>query len=184
MSMGPERGKRLVEIARSALVECVSDSDSAEVVEEPWLLESRATFVTLMAKGDLRGCIGSLRTDRPLVEDLRSNARAAALDDSRFPRVRPTELAEIRVEVSILSPLEQLEFVSEGELLGLLQPNRDGLVIDCEGRRATFLPQVWESLPRPAHFLAQLKRKAGLAADFWSSDLRAWRFVVEKFKEA
>lgn len=184
MSMTPEQGQRLVEIARSALEACVTGSEPTEVAEEPWLLEPRATFVTLMSRGDLRGCIGSLRIDRPLVEDLRSNARAAALHDSRFPRVRPTELAEIRVEVSVLSPLEPLEFASEDELLALLEPDRDGLVIDCGGHRATFLPQVWESLPRPAHFLGQLKKKAGLAANFWSPDLRAWRFVVDKFKEA
>ncbi len=176
-------GAALLAIARSALIEAVSGTRTETAEPPESLREERATFVTLTRHGELRGCIGTLEPRRSLYDDVRENARAAALRDTRFAPVGADELDDISVEVSVLSPLREIEHRDEDELLAILRPGVDGLVIAHEARRATFLPQVWESLPHPRAFVQALKTKAGLARDFWSDDLRAWRFTVEKFGE-
>ena len=181
--MNRDRGAALVAIARAALDESFGLVVSREPADEPWLRELGATFVTLTKNGELRGCIGSVTASKPLIDDLRANARAAAFRDPRFPPVTADELPSISVEVSVLSPVRELTFDGERHLLELLEPGVDGLVIEADGRRATFLPQVWESLRDPASFLAQLKRKAGLDPEESAEGLRAWRFRVEKFTE-
>ena len=152
--------------------------------DAPWLGEPGATFVTLKKNGALRGCIGSLEARRPLLVDLKSNAVAAAFRDPRFPPLSHEELDEIRIEVSLLSPLAAIEFESEVEALARLRPFEDGIVLEYGARRGTFLPQVWEDLPDPAQFLGELKRKAGLPASFWSDGVRLFRYSVAKYIEA
>jgi len=147
------------------------------------LREERATFVTLRRGGSLRGCVGSLSATRPLVVDVAENACAAACRDPRFQPVSPSEFDALAVQVSILSPPEPLAVRSEQELLELLRPKVDGLMIEEGGHRATFLPQVWELIPDSREFLRQLKRKAGLPADYWSRDLRVARYSVEKIED-
>ncbi len=149
-----------------------------------WLRELGACFITL-ARGDaLRGCIGSLEAYRPLIEDIKANAIAAALHDPRFPPLTASELTHVSIEISLLSPLEQLTYASEAEALALLRPGVDGIALRYDDRhRSTFLPQVWQQLTEPAIFLAQLKIKAGLAADFWAPEIELSRYTVTKWKE-
>lgn len=147
------------------------------------LSEHRATFVTLQAHGELRGCIGALEPHRTLVEDVNHNAFAAAFQDPRFRPLGPGELDRVRIEISVLSPPEPVAAESEEDLLARLRPGVDGLILEEAGRRATFLPSVWESLPGPRRFLRQLKRKAGLAPDYWSRSLAVWRYTTESFGE-
>lgn len=151
----------------------------------PALGRPGACFVTLHdARGALRGCIGSLLARRTLDEDVRGNAQGAAFRDPRF---RPVSRAEwqagLQVEVSLLDAPQRLPPVgSEAEALALLKPGVDGLIFEWRGHRATFLPQVWEQLPKPAAFLAALKRKAGLAADFWAKDIELSRYGVRSYE--
>jgi len=152
--------------------------------DAPFLREHGATFVTLQSGGQLRGCIGSLQAVRPLGADIEHTARAAAFGDPRFAPLGRDEFDAIRVEVSLLSPLARIPVRGEDELLAQLRPRVDGLVLAYGDRRGTFLPQVWESLPDPRQFLGQLKRKAGLPPDFWSSDLAVFRYTVRKWAEA
>ncbi|HSN88350.1 MAG TPA: AmmeMemoRadiSam system protein A [Thermoanaerobaculia bacterium] len=177
-----ERGKALVRIARESLAEALG-LGTMEAPDEPWLHEKGATFVTLTANGKLRGCMGSIRARRTLLEDVQANARSAAFDDPRFLRVRPAEFVDLSVEVSLLSPPEPFEVESEEDALAHLRPGVDGVVLECGTARSTFLPQVWEQLPDPRKFLAHLKVKAGLPADFWSPEIRLSRYTVEKFKD-
>lgn len=181
--MNREQGAELVTIARER-VESGLEGRTAPEREGDWLREPGATFVTLTMLGDLRGCIGSLEATRPLIEDVRANAWAAAMRDPRFSPVRIEELAEIVFEVSLLSPNEQIRVTDEAELLDRLRPGIDGLVIRDGARGATFLPQVWETLPRPEEFLAHLKQKAGLGRDHWSESFEVYRYTVEKFSES
>ncbi len=176
-------GETLLAVARDAIAQRLGE---AGVSHDPraWLLEPGASFVTLTQQGALRGCIGSLEAHRPLLEDVRANAVAAAVRDPRFPPLRAQELPHTRIEVSLLSPAIDLEFESEAQALALLRAGIDGVVLRFDHTRGTFLPQVWESLPRPEDFLAQLKRKAGLPADFWHRDIRLSRYTVSKWKEA
>ncbi len=132
----------------------------------------------------MRGCIGSLQAHRDLAGDVRANAVAAALRDPRFEPLSAAELGRTRVEVSVLTPAQPLTFRSEAEALAQLRPGVDGVIFTCGRHRSTFLPQVWEQLPDATQFMAQLKRKAGLAADFWSEDVQLSRYQVRKWKEA
>jgi AmmeMemoRadiSam system protein A len=151
----------------------------------PWLRAEGACFVTLTRQGRLRGCIGSVRARRPLYDDVWANARAAALADPRFPPLTAAELPETRIEVSLLSPPAPLPAAaSEEEALAALRPGVDGIILEYGGEaHATFLPQVWESLPAPRDFLAHLKHKAGLPTDFWSPALRLQRYTVTSWEE-
>jgi len=142
-----------------------------------------ATFVTLTQNGQLRGCIGSLEAWRPLDRDVRENARAAAFRDPRFTPLAADEFARTRVEVSLLTPASPMNFTDEADALAQLRPAVDGVIFECAGRRSTFLPQVWEQLAEPQLFMAHLKQKAGLAADFWSPEVRLSRYEVMKWKE-
>jgi AmmeMemoRadiSam system protein A len=179
-------GRALVAMARHAIgAELgVPDIDAVSAsVDHPALAEPGATFVTLFMQTGLRGCIGTLEARRPLGVDVRANAAAAAFSDPRFPPLSKSEFPETRVEVSLLSAPEPIAAQSARSLLEALRPGIDGLVLDYAGRRATFLPQVWESLPDPGDFLAELKRKAGLPADFWHSAIKASRYGVTKWRE-
>jgi len=140
-----------------------------------------ACFVTLHRHDQLRGCIGSLEPRRPLVEDVVLNAYHAAFSDPRFAPLSAVELTGLSLHISVLGPLEPVAACSEAALLAFLQPGVHGLVLEGHGRRATFLPAVWEQLPEPRVFLGQLKRKAGLPAEYWSQQLRFWSYRVLEF---
>jgi AmmeMemoRadiSam system protein A len=151
--------------------------------DHPGLADPGATFVTLTQDGELRGCIGSIEAWRTLDEDIRANARAAAFRDPRFAPLRREELDVTRVEVSLLTKPEPMHVTDEADVLRQMRPGVDGLVLEYGGRRGTFLPQVWESLPEPKDFLTHLKDKAGLPRDFWAPEFRLSRYEVRKWKE-
>ncbi len=181
MSERERRGRVLLSIARDAL-SAPAEADAPARWPEPWLEERGATFVTLRLEGELRGCIGSLEARRALGEDVHSNARAAAYRDPRFPPVASHELAALELEVSVLSRPEPMAAGSEPEALAALRAGVDGVLFEYEGRRTTFLPQVWESLPDPLEFLSQLRMKAELPARFWHPHVRLSRYTVEKYR--
>ena len=148
------------------------------------LSEPAASFTTLRLQGKLRGCCGALEAVHPLAIDVSLSAFRAAFRDPRFNPVGEHEIHAIRLEVSVLSPLESLAVIDEADLLGQLVPGTDGLVLSEDGRRATFLPTVWETLPEPRQFLAALKAKSGLPADYWSGRLEFQRYRTTVYAEA
>jgi AmmeMemoRadiSam system protein A len=148
---------------------------------EPALQQPRACFVTLEIAGNLRGCIGSLQAQRPLVADVAENAHAAAFSDPRFPPLRREEYPRLHLDISVLQPAVAMEVRDEKDLLSQLRPGVDGLILQEGQRRATFLPSVWEQLPSPAEFLGHLKMKAGMPAGHWSDQMRFSRYTTESF---
>jgi hypothetical protein len=176
------RGRVLLAHARAAIADAL-ELIALPAPERPFLGRPGASFVTLRRAGDLRGCIGSLQPRRSLREDVRANAIAAAFDDPRFAPLTAAEYADIDVEVSLLLAAAPLPVASEADLHAQLRAGIDGLILELGARRSTFLPQVWEMLPHPREFVAELKRKAGLARGFWSDELRFSRYTVEKFSE-
>ena len=150
--------------------------DSGE--HSPALRETRATFVTLRRAGELRGCVGALEPIRPLVEDVAHSAFAAAFHDRRFTPLQPDERADLDIHISILGPLTPVPARNERELIERLRPGVHGLVFVDGPARSTFLPAVWESLPEPERFLAELRLKAGLARDHWSASVEVLRYEV------
>jgi hypothetical protein len=176
-----EAGRTLLALARAAIEARLLGT--ARAVDAPWLAQAGATFVTLTRDGQLRGCLGSLEARRPLGEDVAENALAAAFRDPRFEPVTADEWPRLRVEVSLLSAPKALHFADEAALLAELVPGEDGVILEAEGRRATFLPQVWEGLPDKRQFLRELVRKAGLPADTRLARCKLWRYRVVKWKE-
>ena len=145
--------------------------------------EPRASFVTLTMNGALRGCCGTLEPARPLLLDVWSNAQASAFRDPRFPPLTAREWRWSSLEVSLLTPCEPVVVASEEQLLLELVPERDGLVLEWQGMRATFLPKVWEHVAGPRDFVRRLKQKAGLSPDFWAADVQLWRYETEILSE-
>ena len=150
----------------------------------PILREQGASFVTLTKRGQLRGCIGTLKPYRLLVEDVCEHAVDAATQDYRFPAVTPDELADISIEVSLLTKPEPLDYTDPDDLLARLRPGIDGVVLKDGFRRATFLPQVWEKITSPSEFLGHLCTKMGAPADMWRhKKLKVLVYQVEEFHE-
>ena len=149
----------------------------------PPLAQPGASFVTINLNGQLRGCIGSLQAIRPLAEDISFNAYAAAFLDHRFAPLGENEQDQIRLHLSLLTPVTPIVFSSQQNLLAQIVPGEDGLILEEGGRRGTFLPSVWESLPSPEQFLGHLKLKAGLPADYWSPTLRVYRYHTESIHQ-
>ncbi len=179
----PQR-QRLVDIARGSLRHGLLHGSPLKVDPsglDATLSSPGASFVTLHRHGQLRGCIGSLEPYQPLAADVAQNAFSAAFRDPRFPPLDESESGDLTVEISVLGTPEEIIFSSEQDLLNQLRPGIDGLILEERGRRGTFLPSVWESLPQPAEFLRQLKLKAGLPVDYWSDDIRVWRYTTESF---
>lgn len=140
------------------------------------LQQQRATFVTLNINHQLRGCIGTLEAYQPLVNDVADHAYAAAFKDPRFAPLSKDEEALLDIHISILTPAEPMQFTSEQDLLRQIQPGIDGLILEAEFHRGTFLPSVWESLPTPEDFLKHLKMKAGLPTNYWGDDVKVSRY--------
>ena len=180
---GSEVGRPLLRIARNAIgaelglpVESVPPDETFSRVG--------ATFVTLMRSGQVRGCVGTLKATRPLRVDVQRNAVGAAFRDPRFRPLAREEFDVTLIEVSLLTPSQPLRFADENELLAQLRPGIDGVTIEYGNHCATFLPQVWQTLPEPRRFLAELKRKAGLPLELWRAELNVSRYQVTKWKES
>ena len=176
-----ERATTLVGIAREALASREPPAPRASW-PEAWLRERGASFVTLRLEGELRGCIGSVEAYRALGDDVAHNAFAAAYRDPRFQPVADEERERLGVEVSVLSARAPLDAATEEEALAAMRPGIDGIYLEFNELRSTFLPQVWESLPEPLDFLSELRRKAGLPPRFWHERMRLSRYTVEKYR--
>lgn len=142
--------------------------------------EIGASFVTLKINNNLRGCIGSIIAHRSLFNDIAKNAHSAAFSDPRFLPLRIEEFKKLDISVSLLSKPQKIEFSDEDNLLEKLVPNKDGLIIRDGNCQGVYLPDVWEQLPDKKLFLSSLKQKAGMAKDYFSENLEAFRFYTTK----
>lgn len=188
IAYGPDERQTLLEIAFASIRYGLSTRRPLSVASGDYhdtLQTPRATFVTLQLEGRLRGCIGSLEPRYPLVVDVAENAFAAAFRDPRFLSLSATELTALECHISVLGTPVTMAFDSEADLITQLRAGVDGLVLEeVGGYRGTFLPSVWDQLPAPRDFFAQLKRKAGLPEDYWSKTLRVLRYETTGFHRA
>jgi AmmeMemoRadiSam system protein A len=171
----------LLRIARVAIVAHVGGGASSvdAVCDGELARRHGGAFVTLHKGHELRGCIGHIEMDQPLVNVIRRCAVAACSSDPRFPAVAASELPQLAVELSLLGPLEPIDGPDEIEI------RRHGLVVEKGWHRGLLLPQVatewnWNR----QEFLAHTCRKAGLSPDAWKHDTKVWRFEAEVFGEA
>jgi len=177
----------LLKIARQALEKAVLGEPLPNIALDNLpdaLQELGASFVTLTIDGRLRGCIGALDPHQPLAKDVQEHAVSAALQDFRFPRVQPSELTNIHIEVSALTPRKPLHYDGPKDLAAKLRPNIDGVILQDGLKKATFLPQVWKKLPNPEEFLSHLCMKMGAQGDLWrKKPLNVYIYQVQEFEE-
>lgn len=148
-----------------------------EVDEKLW--EKAACFVTVYVDDKLRGCIGYYVATEPLYLNIIKNAISASFSDPRFPPIKQEELKRLKVEVSILTPLKEFKPDNTNHLLEFLEKEKPGVLIEGQGRKALFLPQVWEKIEKPSQFLSRLCLKAGLPSSYWQKeDIKYWIFYV------
>ncbi len=147
------------------------------------LNEQRATFVTLTLNGKLRGCIGSLIAHRNMFDDIFNNAKAAAFGDPRFEKLSFEEFKEVKIEISLLTIPKVLEYKDLDDLKNKLIKNKPGVILELDGKRATFLPQVWEQLSSADIFLSHLCQKAGLNPKSLRTFPNIQTYEAEKIKE-
>lgn len=159
----------LLEIAKKTIWQKFDKSikiDREKILKEyPFLNKKMATFVTLNRKSKLRGCIGTLIATKTLLEDLISNSYMAAFEDPRFHELTFEEFKEIEIEISVLTHPKELLYEEIYDLKRKLIPNVHGVILEYEGKRSTFLPQVWKMLPEFDDFFAQLCYKGGFEID-------------------
>ena len=179
----------VIALAKAAILVALNQSEDFDLENAlktyPALEENGAVFVTLNTEPNeqLRGCIGSLEAYRPLYKDIISNAQSAALRDPRFTPLTLDELNHISIEVSILSEPKMLEYGDINDLKRKIVPFEDGVVLKHDGKHATYLPQVWEQLPKFDDFFSSLCLKANLGNDCLSSHPEISTYQVKKYKE-
>jgi AmmeMemoRadiSam system protein A len=172
--------KILLEIARRALLHAV---ERREVVEEfstsEILSRPRGAFVTLRRRGRLRGCIGQFASQKSVLQVVSYCARAAALEDPRFEPIRPEELPELELEISVLSEAQEIAFEE-------IEIGRHGLIVVRGWQRGVLLPQVAAEYRWTAErFLEETCAKAGLERDAWKDPAtRVHAFTAEVFSES
>lgn len=176
----------LLQLAKHAIDDGLNHTSSIDtntlLQTYPELCKPKATFVTLTLDGRLRGCIGSLVAHQSLLEDLIHNAKAAAFDDPRFYPLSKEEFLHVSIEVSLLSSPEPLHYEDIEDLKSKICVGEDGVILQKKGRKATFLPQVWEQLPTFEQFFGQLCQKAGLEASCLETHPEIWTYKVQKVK--
>ena len=186
-----KQGQLLVKLARNAILnELAGNATDAKADTSTLALQDErfqthcGTFVTLKIRGQLRGCIGNLTPEGSVLEGVKRNAVNAAFHDPRFSSISAAELDRTQIEVSILTEPLPLAYRDSQDLIQKLRVNVDGVIIRKGHASATFLPQVWEQLPRPEDFLNHLCMKAGLPADAWKhSELEVLTYQVQYFEE-
>lgn len=166
--------KSVLDIAKKSIISAINGKDYIPQNIPTVLTQYGATFVTLKLNGLLRGCIGSVYPTKPLILDLIDNARNAAFQDPRFEPLSAEELPNLEISVSILSSIERINFKDERDLLSKIYPH--GVILSERGKRAVYLPIVWEQLPERDVFLNSLKEKAGLPPNYFSKTLEAYKF--------
>jgi AmmeMemoRadiSam system protein A len=173
--LSEDERKAILELARQAVGEAVCRNRPLPEIPSTGVFERRAgVFVTLHVARRLHGCIGVIDAKEPLGQSIARCAASAALEDPRFPKMRPEELSALDVEVSLLSPLERIQPEQ-------IEIGKHGLLMEQDFRRGLLLPQVAveHHLDRE-RFLQEACRKAGLHADAWKSPgTRIYGFTCE-----
>ncbi len=163
-----EDQRYLLQLARTVILEHLGEKTAHPPARStPEFMEKRGCFVTLHAKGRLRGCIGIIEPEKPLIAAVRENAVHAGFHDPRFSPVTLQEMKQIAIEISILTKPVPLKFQNADDLKKQLKPGVHGVILSHGHHRATFLPQVWEQLPEAEDFLGHLCLKAGVEKTGW-----------------
>jgi len=181
LDLSKEMQSELLALARKSIAAGLETGKAAgqPLSQRPEFNQPAAIFVTLTLDGELRGCIGSLEPRAALSDMVASYACSAAFEDPRFERVSETELKKIKIEISVLSPLERVK-TADAVKVGV-----HGVYVKSGRRSGTYLPQVWEHFKKKEDFLSSLcMEKAGLSADAWKGkEVELYTYTVNPFTE-
>ncbi len=172
-----EERRELLRLARAAIAAALRGERFAPPAPGPHLSEKRGAFTTLHCQGRLRGCIGYVEAREPLYRTVIETAQAAAFEDPRFQPLSPEEMPDVKLEISVMSPLQEIAPAD-------VQVGVHGLLLSQHGRRGLLLPQVateWGFSRED--FLRETCRKAGLPNDAWQHGARIEAFTAEVFGE-
>ena len=176
--LSADQRKTLLGVARAAVRAAVEGREYRPETDDPGLQQPGAAFVTLRNGGELRGCIGTVRPESPLIQAVAEMGREAATSDYRFSSVTRQEVEELQIEISVLTPAEPVTDCQEIEI------GVHGLIVEQGERRGLLLPQVapewgWGR----EEFLDHTCLKAGLPREAWRQGARVLRFGAEVFGE-
>lgn len=176
----------LLLLAKASIKESLYENEPLNKTQwlERWtqLNVPQATFVTLTINDTLRGCMGSLIARRSLYDDIVNNAKAAAFNDPRFKPLNAKEFDTIKIEISLLSQPQMVEYSNIEDLKSKITQGEEGVILQYENKQATFLPQVWEQLPTFELFFEYLCNKAGLDMECLHNHATIYTYKVEKIK--
>lgn len=175
--LSPDERRQLLRLAHESIAAAFHEDKLSLTPPTSRLAQPRGVFTTLYRNRQLRGCVGYTLPVMSLYQAVAETAQAAAFDDNRFPPVTERELPELRVSLSVLSPLKP---VAPDDI----ELGRHGLTVTWEGHRGLLLPQVpvehrWDRIT----FLEQTCRKAGLPLDSWKKGALVEAFTAEVFGE-
>lgn len=182
--LSTEHYQQLLQIARQSIDHGLEKGSAPRIIADNYherLREILATFVTLKIDDQLRGCIGTTQAISPLVQSVNDNAWSSAFRDPRFNPLTREEFEKTHISISVLTPSTPVAFNCEYDLFAQLRKGIDGLIIEKDNHRATFLPSVWELLPNPEEFLLHLKLKAGMRPD--DCPAKAWIYQSISIEE-
>jgi uncharacterized protein len=171
--------KELLRIARETIIAHVSGNTISDVSNPSrGLTLKNGCFVTIKQKGQLRGCIGNFVSDKPLWQLVQEMAKSAATQDPRFYPMKPADLDEFEVDISMLSPLKKISDVED------IVVGTHGIYIIKNHCRGVLLPQVateygWDR----DTFLRHTCIKAGLQEEAWKKDCEIYIFSAQVFGE-
>lgn len=166
MGLSLEEKRQLIQIAKTSVEHAVKGENIPEFeINSEILQEKRGAFVTLNKHGRLRGCIGYIRAYKPLYQAVSEMAQAAALQDPRFPKVKPSELNDLHFDISVLTPIREISDINEIEV------GKHGIIIEQGRYSGLLLPQVatennWDRTT----FLEHTCTKAGLPTNAWQEE--------------
>ncbi|MBP6163834.1 MAG: AmmeMemoRadiSam system protein A [Aliarcobacter sp.] len=185
--MDNKKNQLLLEIAKNAIKQKFDSNikiDKEKLLKEfPSLENLGASFVTLTLDNKLRGCIGTLYANKSLIDDLISNAYGAAFEDPRFYELSVEEFEKVNIEISILSTPIEVIYEDIEDLKSKIKINIHGVILEKDGRRSTFLPQVWEQLPTFEEFFSQLCYKGSFETNCLEFNPRIFTYEVTKIKK-
>ncbi|MCP4021406.1 MAG: AmmeMemoRadiSam system protein A [Desulfobacteraceae bacterium] len=186
-----KEGEILLKLARASIAKKLGkkgeyyEEIKTRIDQREHFNDKRGVFVSLHKHGKLRGCIGNIESVKTVGIGVEQNAQSAAFNDTRFNPLSLEELSDTQIEISILTKPEKIDFKDSKDLLIKLRPEMDGVVIEKNHYKATFLPQVWTQLPDPKAFLSHLCTKAGLPANEWEQgSLAVYTYQVQLFEES
>ncbi len=177
----------LLQIARESITEVFEAKNSInkkELIERyPALNQSVASFITIYLGDELRGSMGSIIPQKTLLEDIIYNAKAAAFEDRRFPPLKISEYLQSTLELSLLTPPQEVVYTDIDDLRQKITQGKDGLILSLGDKQASFLPQAWRQIHDFDEFLTHLLHEAGLSLEDMKRHPQLFNFQVERERD-